>query len=211
MFRLYIQLIHLIAIMFFVFSLVARTLGATQQTDPALRGFSEGCENQPQPCWNGIILGKTSAEATSNRISQLGYEIDDVIFSNTRQLQAYVPEQGDCGRIVANIDQRDGILYEFYVHPCAMQIGTFLNTFGTPTVSDIDYEACSIRLLFMDNHLQVAVANSVQPTQAVSDFSPLSDETVQLNLMRDPERLRWQGTLAMQRYKNQFPSQLQCP
>jgi hypothetical protein len=35
--------------------MAARALGGTQPTHPALRGFTEGCEGKPQPCWYGIV------------------------------------------------------------------------------------------------------------------------------------------------------------
>jgi hypothetical protein len=211
--RLYLRIILPGVLIFFALSLTARAFATTQppNPNPALRGFTEGCEGKIQPCWYGIVPGKTTAEATSERLSQLGYEIDAVIFSNTRQLQAYLPDQGDCGRIVANIDQRVGMLYEFYVHPCALPLGEFLSRFGTPNVADMDYEVCSIRLLFMESHLQVTVANSLEPTRYVIDFSLLSDETVQLNLNRDSQSLQWAGILPMWRYKKRFSRQFECP
>jgi hypothetical protein len=44
----------------FALSLTARAWGETQPPHPALRGFVEGCEGVPQPCWFGIVPGKTS-------------------------------------------------------------------------------------------------------------------------------------------------------
>ncbi|MEO8612107.1 MAG: hypothetical protein ABI690_29690 [Chloroflexota bacterium] len=208
--HLYSKLILPITLIFFVVSLASRVLATNLPPDPTLRGFTQGCEGKPQPCWNGIMPGKTTAEATYEHLSQLGYEIDDSIFSNTRQLQAHFPNS-DCGQITANIDQRIGILYEFYVHPCEMALGAFLSAFGTPDVANLEFETCSIRLLFVEGHLQVTVANSVRPTRNVIGFGLLSDETVSLDLNRDSQRVSWAGILPMWRYKNQFSADFACP
>jgi hypothetical protein len=55
--RFYIKLILPIAFACLIFTLTARAIGTTQPTNPALRGFIEGCENKPQPCWYGIVPG----------------------------------------------------------------------------------------------------------------------------------------------------------
>ncbi|MEO8612112.1 MAG: hypothetical protein ABI690_29715 [Chloroflexota bacterium] len=45
----------------------ARIIGAVQPPKPALRAFDIGCEDLPQPCWFGVIPGKT----TEPEINQL--------------------------------------------------------------------------------------------------------------------------------------------
>jgi hypothetical protein len=58
--HLYFKSIGLIVTACLMLSLVARTLGNIQQMNPALRGFTEGCEEKPQPCWHGIVPRLTS-------------------------------------------------------------------------------------------------------------------------------------------------------
>jgi hypothetical protein len=60
--RLYVKPIILFTILFVVFSLAARALGTTQPPNPALHGFMEGCEGKTQPCWYGIVPGKSKRE-----------------------------------------------------------------------------------------------------------------------------------------------------
>jgi hypothetical protein len=38
----------------------ARTIGVFQPPNPALQAFTTGCEDIPQPCWLGIVPGKTT-------------------------------------------------------------------------------------------------------------------------------------------------------
>jgi hypothetical protein len=58
--RFYIKLILPIAFACLIFTLIARAIGTTQPPNPALRGFVEGCEDKPQPCWYGIVPGITT-------------------------------------------------------------------------------------------------------------------------------------------------------
>lgn len=65
---------------FLLLSLTARALGSTQPPNPALRGFSEGCEDKPQPCWYGIVLDVTDGETA---YGLLGLEYDPALKSNS--------------------------------------------------------------------------------------------------------------------------------
>ncbi|MCA0457293.1 MAG: hypothetical protein LCI00_25200 [Chloroflexi bacterium] len=38
---------------------ISRAVGSTRPVNPVLRGFTEGCEGQPQPCWYGIVPGRS--------------------------------------------------------------------------------------------------------------------------------------------------------
>ena len=76
----YFKLTLPIAVIFLALSLTARALAMTQPPNPALRGFVEGCENKPQPCWYGIVPGVTTAEEATNISFQLG--IDELAFQN---------------------------------------------------------------------------------------------------------------------------------
>jgi hypothetical protein len=60
--RFYLKFIPILALIFLVFLLTARAIGATRPPNPALRGFVEGCEDKPQPCWYGIVPGVTTVE-----------------------------------------------------------------------------------------------------------------------------------------------------
>lgn len=61
---------------FAVFNVAARALGTLQPPNPALAGFTEGCEGKPQPCWYGLVPGETKAETARNILTNLGYVMD---------------------------------------------------------------------------------------------------------------------------------------
>jgi hypothetical protein len=71
--RFFLRLIPVLTIPFLLLSLVARALGSTQPPNPALEGFTTGCEDKPQPCWYGIVPGVTTVEDASNHLLAIGY------------------------------------------------------------------------------------------------------------------------------------------
>jgi hypothetical protein len=72
---LYFKLIIPIIFVFLALSLTARSLGSTQPPNLALRGFVEGCEDKPQPCWYGIVPGVTNLPVAEQAIIHQGYQI----------------------------------------------------------------------------------------------------------------------------------------
>ncbi len=72
--HLYLKSTTVFSLIFIILSLAARALGATQPPNPALRGFTEGCEDKPQPCWYGIVPGINTKEA-KNILVNLGYDL----------------------------------------------------------------------------------------------------------------------------------------
>lgn len=48
-------------------------LGTFRPSHPALVGFVEGCEGQPQPCWYGIVPGETTRQEANRLLTALHY------------------------------------------------------------------------------------------------------------------------------------------
>ena len=98
-------------------SLVARALGTTQPPNPALRGFVEGCEGKPQPCWYGIVPGVTTAE-------QLVQIEAKKLISIKSQLE------NKCEIFVRN---ENDVVYGIFIRNCkGVRIGDLAQIFGLP-------------------------------------------------------------------------------
>jgi hypothetical protein len=69
-----LKLAVIITFVLIVTSLAARTLGSTQLPNPALRGFTEGCEDKPQPCWYGIVPNITTVAIANDVLTRMGYK-----------------------------------------------------------------------------------------------------------------------------------------
>src|SRR5262245_5873722 len=83
-------------ILFGILSLATRALGAGQPPNPALAGFSEDCENLPQPCWFGILPGFTNMGGVARQMDKLGYKLG--LGLNDRSLM-YVSDEHSPGCI----------------------------------------------------------------------------------------------------------------
>jgi hypothetical protein len=70
-------IIYLVAILLTV-SLAAKAIGSLQPPNPALRGFVEGCEDKPQPCWYGIVPGQTVTAQVVTTINALRHVPCDI-------------------------------------------------------------------------------------------------------------------------------------
>jgi hypothetical protein len=68
-----------------IISFVAPMLGSNQPPSPILQGFFAGCGDQPQPCWNGIHPGITTAAK-----AQIQLELEDYkLFANNADVLFY--------------------------------------------------------------------------------------------------------------------------
>jgi hypothetical protein len=64
MYSFYFKLVFSFTVLFMTLNIAVRALGYAQPTNPALAGFTTGCEGKLQPCWYGIVPGETTvAEA----------------------------------------------------------------------------------------------------------------------------------------------------
>ncbi len=77
MLRLYIRCGVILLLLFVLLAVTMSVLGSTQPIHPALRGFVEGCEGIPQPCWYGIVPGVTSRTSALETLRQVGYHVQD--------------------------------------------------------------------------------------------------------------------------------------
>lgn len=85
---------------FFVLAVGARLLGSTQPPNPALRGFIEGCEDKPQPCWYGIVPEITTRLDAANISEKLNFITCRIQFEYSRFSEAITAvELQDCNGI----------------------------------------------------------------------------------------------------------------
>jgi hypothetical protein len=124
MIRSYLKLTIAIPIICLVLTLTASALGTTQPPNPALRGFSEGCEDNPQPCWYGIVPGVTRREYVITQLAKnMGYDIDPAYLMLT-QLSIWSYEPPICDFALDN----DGhVILRITLHLCSAK-AAYTNT-----------------------------------------------------------------------------------
>lgn len=114
---------------FAVFNVAARTLGTLQPPNPALAGFTEGCEDKPQPCWYGIV----PYETTFDEAKAVAQQKHMVLLPDKETVKGWA-----------------NLTYKIYsasnISPnCKVQFTTFTDSLH-PTVAEIGFFNCSLYL-----------------------------------------------------------------
>ena len=73
--RIYLKLTTPVFGLLLALMVIAPLFGAAQPPNPALRGFVEGCEDKPQPCWYGIVPAKTKTDEAKQVLESYGLAI----------------------------------------------------------------------------------------------------------------------------------------
>ena len=114
--------------LFLAISIGAKAVGALQPPNPALRGFVEGCENEPQPCWYGIVPGKPIAEETLAFVGRYRVEFP----SNPGAPLTFGTSDTDCNVGITLKDDGQQVEYFFVEGDCNLQLGDVLTALGHP-------------------------------------------------------------------------------
>ena len=133
-----LTLLLMLAVM--LVSLAARVVGGAQPPNPALAGFTAGCEGKPQPCWHGVVPGQTTA-GEQDRLMQ---DRHFAPIGDGGLIASYQNTTGspyDCQRIIIMRTQ-DGtgqiIVQEVILTQCyTIQSGHIMSLFRLPAVLSI--------------------------------------------------------------------------
>ncbi|MEO8612110.1 MAG: hypothetical protein ABI690_29705 [Chloroflexota bacterium] len=71
--RFYVKFLPLFLVTLLLLAFAARAFGTIQFPNPILRGFTDGCEAKPQPCWHGIVPKSTSVVETRQILKDAHY------------------------------------------------------------------------------------------------------------------------------------------
>jgi hypothetical protein len=123
MIRFYFKLTLSTAPIFLALFLIARALGTTQPPNPALNGFTEGCEDKPQPCWYGIVPGMTTEEEANLILQSLAYGKNTVNASRTANTDII-----ECD---IQVGAHKNLVYAISLSNCdGISLGTLMNKLG---------------------------------------------------------------------------------
>jgi hypothetical protein len=120
--------------------LVARVVGSTQPPNSTLRGFTEGCDDKPQPCWYGIVPGITTPEEGEQILDSLGYKITQTPQGYPHDTGWYEGNSLPCSQITVlssiqvNADRPNvSLIYYLSLHEChSVYLGDFVTGLGQP-------------------------------------------------------------------------------
>lgn len=166
MIRFYLKLIPIFAVIFLALTLTARALGTTQPPNPALRGFTEGCEDKPQPCWYGIVPGVTNGIEVKNYLVSFNYIQFEEDFPLVDFYDPLNPAT-KCDLRITYLSEK-GAVNVIELHNCpGIQLGDTMQIMGSP-VSIFPYEIGNT--LFFAPTLQAVLEN-----ESLSSFSKITD------------------------------------
>src|SRR5689334_17247061 len=104
----------------------AKAVGALQPPNPALRGFVEGCEDKPQPCWYGIVPGVTDPIITLTRIGHYRVEHPE----NPGAPLVLGKSVTDCNVDITMKDDGQEVDFFFIEGNCDLRLGDVLTIIG---------------------------------------------------------------------------------
>jgi hypothetical protein len=176
--RLLFRFALIIIFLLTLISLVTRTLGSTQPSNPLMSGFTKGCESQPQPCWYGIVPGVTTMEEVRDRLLSNGYAVDSI---SELQLNATKGTAADCQSLSVIFDSH---VRQINIAPCqSVVLGDFAKQFGRQEYSVLDPLS-----IWYQGVIQIVFRRKVSSRDKISYHTPLQALVLFPNLDTLPQR-----------------------
>lgn len=198
MLRLYVAISMSIVLTSVVLIGLMHTVGNVQPMHPALRGFVDGCEGVPQPCWYGIVPTQLEANGGVLIDERFGaYNRGDTQFS-ARVVRFDFTALDDhlCDMTVYDAaSAQDTII----LSDCDnVQLGDVMSVVGEPQSLCADED--EIYLIFGDGHIRIGIKRA----QFYQDRVIPHTEILNINLTDTPvlSSLKWQGFVEMWRYRD---------
>ena len=169
---------------------VIRIVGTTQQPPVVMRGFTEDCTDQPQPCWYGIVPGITTGADLQEKVSRSGYVVESI---STRQLDASLATPDACQKLSVQFESH---VQQVKIKLCnAVFLGDLVRQFGQPDNVLLDPLSIGYR-----GEIQMLFSKNAS-ADAISYWMPLQEIILlpaksQLPQLRQP----WLDVLIQRKY-----------
>lgn len=184
--------------LFLTIAIAAKAVGSLQPINPAMRGFIEGCEDKPQPCWYGIVLNSTTIEnahvltelnCVSNQgtfDSRLGFVLHYACNINSPIYQIDIGQP---------LDLSSSKIPSVTAWVTNVTVGDFVNYFGEPKQVDVDFFLYGGVFLDFGQNIYGYVDEPLGNVDLKSEVSNYSVGMVSSNVTLD-----WRGFIPMWRY-----------
>lgn len=170
-----------------LFAFGARAWGNEQPPNPDLAGFSESCEGQTQPCWQGLVVGVTSVPEAQRILTSFGYTPSHRSSYGIITFER-IPNQIQCDIQVSYTDSTGPIQLLIFENCDGLQFGDFENWLGTP--ESLMPEQDANNLIYDGGKTIVLISPSLSPVSPVLQLRMRPDT----NLLYDV-RIDWKGYL----------------
>lgn len=207
MLRFFTPLICLSLLTLTFLNITARVLGTAQPSNPGLDGFSEGCQDKPQPCWYGIVPGITTRREVTRITQSQGYEVQNEIFSGSFKVYSiYNPPPTTQGcQLEVGYGPR-GEVVDFSLEDCeAIRLGDIIRLYGSEAAVFVNPDGNSL-LLFSGAAFRIAFSFG----QGMHPFSRITDIKLFPLSVRFDDGFGWHGFAGRRRYCQFEPGHLDC-
>lgn len=158
--RFYLYFVILFAPILALLIIAMSALGSIQATNPALRGFVEGCEGIRQPCWYGIVVDASTLEDAETIFERLGYAQIGTLERQFLTSRTYRPTRTDKGcTIVVYYAAVSEPISEITFYDCDLLLGDLVAVYGAPDALHLrawgegewSYDAVGLSIGFSNN------------------------------------------------------------
>ncbi len=197
---------------FTALTIAARTVGTAQPSNPALAGFTEGCENKPQPCWYGIVPGLTTVDEASVILASIGYLRGPFFFFSPHLNLVGPVEQMPQGIYLRySVTDTNAVIYSISLSDWDVTLGDLMSVLGPSSGLGGGYTISNPFLAYVNSYGVLLVEFYSMPTE----FSPTKVK-VNYVLLTQFQRLadnlvEWHGFVPKWRYCMLEPEFLFCP
>jgi len=181
-------------------NLVARTVGSHQPLHPLMREFADGCPDQPQPCWNGIIPGETPSDIASAILRSKGY----TVVAATSMEIIWTSANDTCRKTLTINDSTVRQMNLTFCQP--LRLGDFMEQIRQPDTITLDPLS-----IWYQGQMQILFMPQVISWDAVSYYTPL--QSVVLFPSDSPlpyQRAAWLDVLTQRKYCQLRALQYHC-
>jgi hypothetical protein len=210
--RRYLKLVTLITLFQIVLSLTARAFGSTQRPNLTLLGFTESCEDVPQPCWHGIVPGVSEWDVANEMIQRLGYEIaEEKFIPGNQSVVIYRSATSLTCRTVQIFRNRETynqyrLIETVELRQCEdLYLADFADWFVDRQAIELHDNTTSLTMRSMEDGLTITFANALRPFTVV--------DTLVLNPLMSPQptlAYKWRGFVPFWRYCQLEPDHSGC-
>jgi hypothetical protein len=199
MLRFYVRLSLVLLSGLMLLMIAMSALGSTQPIHPALRGFVEGCEGIPQPCWYGIVPGVTRIGDADRALRNAGYSLTTTSQEYTRiKLNFYEQDSSyACGRV--RVDYFGAVSRIALICDDVM-LGDLIVTFGEPDGVSIASNSGGVSMLFHKGMLSVYESGHLGWMSLRSPIRFMDVNSLTLGQGLDMTSYPWLGFLSGEEY-----------
>lgn len=202
MLRFLLKLLVILPLTFAMLNIITRTVGTTQPPNPALAGFSEGCEGKPQPCWYGIVPGVTTMEEADQILKGTLHFME--VAHDARGSTTYQPSghAGDCPFIVySGSDRVSWIDWQAVQNCLPIQLGDIATRF----MESGPFKAAPTGMAFERGSIYASVGTTRPGGLCIVELTPFAPIT-HLNISQPDAdtRQKWRGFMAYGLYSKLY-------